>query len=91
MFKNITEIKQANKAAGFHWFTKATIRFWRTKVVSRVYHGQYFITSEPDVHGNDVRYTIRKASADGSIDTCGEFRGYASKLGATQGILKFHK
>lgn len=76
----ITEIKQANRAAGNHYFEPATMRFFDSRVERRVYSGNggvYFVTSE-QFHGSQGtaprRWTVRQFHPEtGDIDTCGEF------------------
>jgi hypothetical protein len=83
MFKNITEIKQANKMSGHHWFAPSEMRYFGTRIVTHhgVINGQYFITSEQ--HDDSPRlFTIRKALDDGRIETIGDFMGYATAKAA---------
>jgi len=81
-FKNITEIKRANKQAGQHWFSTSTMRFFESRAHPGVYGGRYFISSEQfiDSRGNadPRRYTIREAAPDGTVDTVGDFQGFPS-------------
>lgn len=76
MFKTINEIKQANKNAGKFWFSPDTLRFFKSKIHNKVYGGRFFITSEQYDYNAPRLYTIREASADGSIDTVGKFQEY---------------
>lgn len=82
MFKNIESVKAANKAAGYHWFSKDTMRFFNTRLCTAhangpVLSGNRFITSEK--YGDEPQlYTIRSVSEDGGIDTVGRFQGYAT-------------
>ncbi len=71
-FVNITEIKQANKNLGEHFFDRASMRFFNSRVESKVLRGRYFVTSEigPDEH---KLYSVRMADESGSIETIGEF------------------
>jgi hypothetical protein len=71
----ISDIKAANKAAGQHWFSRDTMRFFGTRIESKVYKGGVFITSEQPPHGPRM-YSVRRACADGTIDTVGKFCGY---------------
>lgn len=71
MFRTITEIKRANKAAGNTFFDRSHMRFWRSRIESPVYGGKYFVTSEQT---DDERvYTVRRANDDGEIETMGHF------------------
>jgi hypothetical protein len=45
----MAEIRQRNRAAGYHYFSKATMRFFASRIESRPYAGPggvFFITSE---------------------------------------------
>ena len=89
-FASIGQIKQANRQLGHHFFDKDTLRFFHSRNGSTVYGGRYFVTSEQDegfgqlgaAWGGERRYTVRRANADGSIDTVGEFGQYGSRSGA---------
>lgn len=83
MFKSIEDIKKANANAGLHWFEPATLRYFGSRVSPTLYGGRYFITSEQRrFDGSPRRYSVRVASADGSIDTVGEFKAYATRADA---------
>lgn len=80
MYRTISEIKAANKAAGMFFFERSSMRFFDSRIESKVYGGRFFITSE-QFHGSDGRsaprlYTIRECKADGDIDTVGTFQQY---------------
>ena len=36
-YTNIADIKSANKSAGLYWFSPATVRAFKSRVVSRIY------------------------------------------------------
>lgn len=89
MFQSITEIKQACRARGGHWFDPDTMRFFGSRVHTPVYPtpwGAYFVTSEKESDGAGRFYSVRSACSQGeqrgSIETAGEFQGYASRTGA---------
>jgi hypothetical protein len=90
MFKTIDEIKAANEALGHHWFSPSTLRFFRSRVLSTVYGGRFFVTSEKRTGWREPDqprlYTIRKASDDGSIETVGEFQEYRTARQAKAAI-----
>jgi len=90
-FTSIEQIRYANRQLGHHFFDTDTLRFFRSRNGSTVYGGQYFITSEQDHdYGGSIgaawdgerRYTVRRANADGSIETVGHFGQYGSRSGA---------
>lgn len=77
MFNNVNEIIQANADGGGLYFSKDTMRFFKTRVLDGVHGGRYFVTSEKGPSG--VRaYTVRKADDDGTISTVGEFQAYST-------------
>lgn len=58
----INEIRDANRAAGFHWFDPETMRFFGTKVLPEVCSGDggiYFVTEDNDYRGRRG-YTVRQ-------------------------------
>lgn len=80
-YHDIDEIKQANRAAGFKFFTPGAMQFFRSRVHDTVYGGRYFVTSERDPDGNPRRYTVRKCDTDGDVGTAPghDFMEYASR------------
>lgn len=76
-FKTIADVRAANKASGHHWFDRSTMKIFGSRVESGLYGGKYFISSELDFHGNDRRYTIRIARANGEIADGSDFRQFA--------------
>lgn len=80
-YDRIEDIKQANRAAGQHWFDAGTMRFFQTRVHNRIYGGRYFVTSERMPNGDRV-YTVRLARSDGGIETVGRLGQYASSEAA---------
>lgn len=93
MYKTIAEIKQANldrfdRGEQGYWFSKETMRFFRSSVVSGVLHGRYFITSETSP-SEECCYTVRECLKDGSIQTIGPFHVHVSEKAAKE-YLKRH-
>jgi len=82
-FTSITEIRQANQAAGYSWFSPDTLRWFHSRIHADVYNGRYFVTSERNPEGVR-RYTVREVTEDGDIRTAEgcEFFEYASRSGA---------
>ena len=75
------EIKAANITAGFHFFDADTLRFFRSKILPKVYQGPggvYFVTEEtgprPADEGGTTAYTVRCFRPErGDIPTVGAF------------------
>jgi len=74
----ITEMKALNKAAGYHFFDRATIRFFNSHVVSKLYNNELFITAEQCWNKKNFFYTIRRFNSDSSIVNMGDFQQYTS-------------
>jgi len=83
MFKTLTEVKQENKAIGNYWFERSTMRFFNSVIESRLMADGFFITSERMELNFPKRYTVRRAQADGSIETVGTFQGFSKRTIAT--------
>jgi hypothetical protein len=80
MYKDLAAIKAANEAAGKNWFSPDTMRFFHSRVSSKIWpvtDGAYFVTSETDGE-SPRRYTVRFIDSDGSVSTIGDFRGHAT-------------
>ena len=67
-FKNMNEVKEANKAIGNKWFEPGAMRFFGTRIETGIIKGQYFITSEQPPHGGRT-YNVRLIKDSGDIDT----------------------
>ena len=68
------QIIDANKKAGYKFFDKSTMRFWKTRFCGRVYAGKYFVTSEKQFGIGRV-YSVRQVEEDGEV-----YSVYGSKL-----------
>lgn len=82
-FQTIAQIKDANARLGHYFFEPSSMRFFASRIASNtVYGGRYFITSEQFMPSEGRaaarKFTIREASADGSVKTLGEFQGYTT-------------
>lgn len=87
MFYTIEQIKQANRARGNNWFARDTMRYFRTRIMSRVFpcgDGALFVTSDrhPCRAGWCRRYSIRRVDAAGDIHTVGEFGAWCTRAQA---------
>ena len=87
----IKDIKNRNKAAGLHFFSPATTRFFRSRYGRTVYEGPggiYFLTSEQFEWGwgriKGARlYTVRRFNPEtGAVGTAGAF----NKLGKVKAV-----
>jgi len=77
-FRSVEAVKRANADSGGHYFSKDTMRFFRSRVGETLYNGCLFVTSECD--GNRPRgYAIRVAHSDGSIGSVTEVLHYGRR------------
>lgn len=85
-YTTLDDVRNANEKIGAHWFDKSSMRFFKTRIESRLIAGKRFITSEC---GPDERrkYTIREAQPDGMIDTIGGFQGFNALRQAKAHVL----
>lgn len=78
-------LRKNNQAAGHHWFSPETMRFFRSRVSSRLYRRAdgrvYFVTSESGSFGSVPRlYTVRYTDdAGASVKTAGAFRAFTCR------------
>lgn len=75
-FGSIEEVIAANEALGHCWFAASSMVFFGTLIETGLIRGRYFITSDDDMRGQDRRFTVREAAADGSVSTVGDLRAY---------------
>lgn len=75
MYKTISEVRAANKAAGNFFFDRGTMRFFKSRIHGGLRDGRFFITSEQDDNGPRL-YSIREVKPGGRIDTVGGFGDY---------------
>lgn len=66
--KTMADVRAANKAARKHFFDRATMKFFGSRVESGLLRGGFFITSEQPPHGGRV-FSIRVALKDGRVET----------------------
>ena len=73
----LIDIKNNNKKAGRHWFDKDTMRFFDSRIESKLYSDNTFITSEQQSYQHPREYTIRIALNNGvDIESVGEFQQF---------------
>jgi hypothetical protein len=78
-FLTITQMKFANASRGHHFFEPATMRWHNSRILSRVYAGRLFVTSERREAYCPRLYTIRAMADDGAVFTVGEFQQYSTR------------
>lgn len=88
-FHTIEMMKRASWDAGYHFFDKEAMRFFRSRIAPGVVHGRVFITSEQFDYASPRLYTVRALKDDGStadlsgfqrFDTLRQARAYVRKL-----------
>lgn len=68
VFTRISELKAANKRNGCFFFSKNTMRFFKSKIETRILCGRFFITSESYDNSQTRQFTVREiASKEGDI------------------------
>lgn len=67
----MADVKQANKDAGYYFFSRDTMQFFGTRIVSALYKNNTFITSDyTDFERNNRAYSIRVFHPEtGIVDT----------------------
>jgi hypothetical protein len=80
LYGSIAEMREANKAAGQHFFDKDTLRFFDGIVPEDqpIVHGRFFVTSEQFDGRSPRLHTLRYANAEAGINTVGRFQQFAS-------------
>ena len=69
LYGSIAEIREANKAAGQHWFEKDTLRFFDGIVPEDqpIVHGRFFVSSEQFDSRSPRTHTLRYSNPDAAI------------------------
>ena len=81
---SISSIIHLNKSNGSHFFEPSAMRFFNSRIHSKVYGGCIFVTSEKQSWRHPRKYTVRIAYADGSIESVSSFQQYSTKYQAHQ-------
>ena len=68
MFRNITEIKKANKAAGRFWFSPKTAKFFQSRVETPIMSGRYWVESTTNYDDTAREYKLCVVDASGDIE-----------------------
>lgn len=85
VYATVADVKAANQATGGHWFDPGSMRFFRTKIVSELMGGRFFVTSETGPTERTL-FTIREGKPDGDVDTIGEFQQYSTRGDALKAV-----
>lgn len=82
-FGSIYEGQRAIEATGSHFFSPETMRYWGSRILSHLYAGRIFVTSERG-WDDTRRYTVRAFTYDesgqltiGSVSEPGEYTNAA--------------
>lgn len=87
MFDSVYQVETLNKSNGYHFFDADSKRFFSSRILSGIYRGVYFITSERNGFDDYSRsFTIRMACKNGSIETIGGFNRFPTKYQAQKYI-----
>lgn len=82
-FKTLDEIREANKNIGHHWFDPETKVFFDSIWDEEVFGGRYFVSAEAyDATKTPHRWTIRRATNDGAIESIGLNGAYTRRSDA---------
>lgn len=77
MFRNITEVKRANRAIGHHWFNAKLGR-----AVTPLMGGFYWVEAVPNYDGMATDYMAVGASPDGAVQYLHGAEHFATKAEA---------
>ena len=90
--RTMADVRAANAAAGQYFFSRSTMRFFGSRVESSLYIGGYFITSEKaGVTSTQRRFTIRRETADHSIETISKSLEYRTIEDARAALRKIQR
>lgn len=89
-YRTIGEIMEANRDAGFYFFSPDTLRGFGSRIGETVYGSRYFTTSERS--GFDQQsprtYSVRMAMPDGRVETLGEFGQFDTSAQARRAAVR---
>lgn len=89
-FVSMADVRRANTEAGCYFFEEGTLRFFRSRIGRSVIGGRWFVTSEEPPSGGR-RWTVRRAEADGTVETEGAFMAYGSGAEARRAAVQLAK
>lgn len=67
-YRNITEVKRANKAAGRFWFSPATIKCFGARVETPIMDGRFWVESARTYDDEGREYKLVTADDAGEVD-----------------------
>ena len=87
IYKTIDDIKAAHERRGGFFFSPSTMRFFGSRILSPVFAGGVFVTSErdtprvpgPAAWNGERRYTVRVCDSAGDILPASEFGEFATR------------
>ncbi len=83
----MADVKRKNKESGQFWFRPRTMRFFKSKIESRLIRERYFVTSERFDDDVPRLYTIREYdNVTHKIKTLGAFQQFKTKQDAIDAI-----
>jgi len=95
MFSNIVsidEIRAASLAAGNHWFSPGSMRFFRTRLPrtgTRDTTGKIWFISSEAMRGGPRRYSVRVfCPQTGQVDTHGDFHSHKTADAARRAMKR---
>ena len=85
---SLADVKELNREAGQYFFSRDTMRFFKSTIETGLLKGGYFITGESQSsYASGRKYTARKVDfLNGSIETLGEFHSFSTRDGAKDAI-----
>lgn len=84
----VSSIRKANREAGYFFFSKATMEFFKSRVLPTVYAGRLFITSDDSPEGRI--YKVRGCTDNGKVYglEAGDTLGGWKQIGAAKAYAR---
>ncbi len=87
VFKNMSDVIQANIAHGFYFFNKDTMKHFGSKVESPLMKGRYFVTSETlGCKEGKRNFALRQVQEDYRIKTVDRFDSLEAATEAVENL-----
>ena len=87
-WKNVAQVKARGKTIGDRTFSEENLRYFKTKVGTRVLYGRFFVTSECARGSTERSYTVRYATDYGYVDTVPKFMGSSRRHAAETAVRR---